>query len=127
MFSLYIFIFICNLVLSQKIIYPILFTTIRQVPLSLHPNKLATYLGVPLNITSEQYKSYNFISFDGWTFNNSLYSACKIWANADNYFGKSSRFGINTSIIQKEIKKIYNKNNIKILVTAFSIYEYPFT
>lgn len=38
---------------------------------------------------------YQFISFDGWT-TKGTFAASEIWANAENYFGKQSRFGNST-------------------------------
>jgi hypothetical protein len=70
-------------------------------------------------------QSYKYISLDGWTFNKGYQQSCELWANADKYFGKLTRFGTNASDIQTYIKNLYNKEGIGLLVTVFSSYEFP--
>lgn len=67
---------------------------------------------------------YQFISFDGWT-SKGNFASIEIWARADSYFGKQSRFGNSTNEIQSYIASLFHKNGTKLLVTAFSDYEFP--
>lgn len=48
-----------------------------------------------------------------------------IWANAMTYFSQGNAFGNTTQEIQIALKDIYNKNGIKILVSAFGDSEFP--
>jgi len=50
-----------------------------------------------------------------------------MWQNAGQWFGDQSKFGKTTAEIQKNLRATYNKNGIKILVSAFGDSEWPTT
>jgi hypothetical protein len=50
--------------------------------------------------------------------------AALVWTNLGQY-GLPSSLGSDTASIQKAVRKIYNDNGIKILVSAFGATEFP--
>ena len=48
-----------------------------------------------------------------------------IWSSAYTYFAQGNSFGNSTAQIQQSIRKIYNNNGIKIMVSAFGDSENP--
>lgn len=41
------------------------------------------------------------------------------------YFGGASAFGSSNDEVQKNLKKMYNDNGVKIMVSAFGATEFP--
>lgn len=104
---------------------PVSFTTIRAMNKRKHPDDIVRAMNVPGFHPPDFVAPYNLIALDGWTFKKGLYEACELWANLEKYMGKMSRFGQNTSEMQQYIKSLYNGEGSKLLVTAFSDYEFP--
>lgn len=50
-----------------------------------------------------------------------------MWQNAYNYFGGGNSFGSTTQEVQEAIRKKYNDNGVKLLVSAFGGTEHPTT
>jgi hypothetical protein len=62
---------------------------------------------------------YNYIALAFWSYSNGPLDIVKLWAEPTNYFGTTSVFGATKSQIQRNLKKKYNDNGVKILISAF--------
>ena len=68
---------------------------------------------------------YNYILLAFWSCAGAPKDMAGIWSNARTYFDQDNSFGSTTGEIQKALRKIYNDNGIKILVSAFGDSEFP--
>ena len=48
-----------------------------------------------------------------------------MWQNAYSYFGGANTLGLTTDLIQAAIRKKFNDNGVKLLVSAFGGTEHP--
>ena len=101
--------------------YPIRVAYIDRIA-SWYGDKIATALAVP---GYSEPHNYNYIYLAFWSCAGSPKDIAMVWANAYTYFAQGNSFGNDTQTIQKAIKKIYNDNGIKILVSAFGDSEFP--
>ena len=62
--------------------------------------------------------TYNYISFS-YFLSTAVTDTALIWTNPTTYMGTDSIFGRTNIEIQTNLKKLYNNNGVKILVTAF--------
>ncbi len=70
---------------------------------------------------------YNYIAFAFWSYGTGPLDIVCIWADPVKYFGADSIFGKTKDEIQKSLKKKYNDNGIKILISVFGATEFPTT
>lgn len=70
---------------------------------------------------------YNYIALAFWSYSGGSLDIVNIWANPVNYMGPDSPFGKTKEEIQKNLKKKYNDNGVKILISAFGATEFPTT
>ena len=70
---------------------------------------------------------YNYIVLTFWSCSDRHMDMVMMWANARQWFGDASSFGSTTEEIQKNLKNIYNKHGMRILVSAFGDSEKPTT
>jgi hypothetical protein len=70
---------------------------------------------------------YNYIALGFWTYQSGPVDVASLWANPVKFFLNTSVFGATNDEIQKNLKKKYNDNNIKILISAFGSSELPTT
>jgi hypothetical protein len=54
-----------------------------------------------------------------WSYSSGPLDIVNIWADPAKYFGTDSVFGATKDQIQKNLKKKYNDNGVKILISAF--------
>ena len=100
----------------HKINYPVRFTYINKINNWWPPEKILADLGVPEH---SNYHIYNHIALAFWTFNNGPVDIALLWSDPMKYFGNPNPFGATKDEAQKNIKAKYNKNGIKIMVSAF--------
>ena len=62
---------------------------------------------------------YNFVALAFWTFNNGPVDIALLWSAPMKYFGSPNPFGASKDEAQKKLKEKYNKNGIKLMVSAF--------
>jgi hypothetical protein len=70
---------------------------------------------------------YNYVALAFWTYGGGALDIVSIWADPVKYFGTDSNnpFGKTKDEIQKALKKNYNDNGVKILISAFGATEFP--
>ena len=68
---------------------------------------------------------YNYIALSFWTYQYGPLDIVSIWDDPVKYFGENNPFGKTKNQIQKNLKKKYNDNGIKILISAFGATEFP--
>ena len=68
---------------------------------------------------------YNYIALAFWSYSTGPLDIVNIWADPVKYFGGDSPFGNTKDGIQKFLKKKYNDNGVKILISAFGATEFP--
>ena len=54
-----------------------------------------------------------------WSYSGGALDIINIWADPVKYFGNDTAFGATKDQIQKNLKKKYNDNGVKILISAF--------
>lgn len=69
---------------------------------------------------------YNYVALAFWSSSGPL-DIVNIWADPVKFFGPDSVFGSTKDQIQKNLKKKYNDNGVKILISAFGATEFPTT
>jgi hypothetical protein len=104
--------------------YPVRFTYIDKILDWSSPQGIAKSIGVPGYAPPHK---YNYVCFAFWTYSYGPLDVAKVWNNPIAYFGASSIFGSTNADIRTNIKKIYNSNGIKIMVSAFGSTENPTT
>ncbi len=62
---------------------------------------------------------YNFVALAFWTYQHGPVDAALLWDDPMKYFGGDNPFGKTKDQVQKFLKEKYNKNGVKILVSAF--------
>lgn len=70
---------------------------------------------------------YNYFVLTFWTYSSGPVDIVKIWSDPIAFMGNSSVFGTNKNQIQKNIKKKYNDNGIKLMISAFGGTQFPTT
>ena len=100
---------------AGRVNYPIRFAYSNVISAWWPPTAIAGNFDVPGFGTD---RIYNYIALAFWTYGGPLDTAM-LWANAQVYMGRESEFGSTTDQIQKSLRKIYNDNGKKILVSAF--------
>lgn len=68
---------------------------------------------------------YNYIALAFWTCQNGPLDLTLIWKDPLYYMGADNPFGSTNGDIQKKLKKIYNDNGVKIMISAFGATEHP--
>lgn len=96
--------------------YPVRFAYINRINSWWPPEAIAAGLGVPGYAPAT---IYNYIAFAFWTYSGGPVDIVKLWSDPITYFGSSSVFGSTKLAIQQNIKKKYNDNGIKLLISAF--------
>ena len=109
---------------SRQVSYPVRFGYINKIGKWWPPNETAAEIGVP---EYAQYHMYNYIALAFWTYNNGPLDIALIWADPMKYFGQDNPFGNSKEAVQKFLKDKYNKNGVKILISAFGATEMPTT
>lgn len=69
---------------------------------------------------------YNYFALSFWTFSSGPVDVALIWSEPLTYLGPTS-YGSTTDEVQKALKKIYNDNGVKIMISAFGSTEHPTT
>jgi hypothetical protein len=92
------------------------FTYINKINNWWPPEKIAAELGVPEHCS---YHLYNYIALAFWTYQNGPVDIALIWSDPMKYFGSPNPFGGSKEEVQRNLKAKYNKNGIKILISAF--------
>lgn len=92
--------------------YPIRFAYVNRLDWS-SSKGMAKSLGVPGYATPHL---YNYICLTFWTVQQGPLDAALAWNRSSTYL---SSFGSNDQEIRTNIKKIYNDNGIKLMVSAF--------
>lgn len=107
-----------KIILDQEAIatsYPVRLAYIDKINQWWPPEKIAAGIGVPGYATQT---IYNYIALAFWSTSGPL-DIVNIWADPVKYFGGDSIFGTTKDAIQKNLKKKYNDNGVKILISAF--------
>ena len=81
-------------------------------------------LGVPGETTSTTI-DYNYLLLGYWTCQGSPQDIAQLWATIGNYGVENHELG--TKYVQASLRKKYNDNGMRILVSAFGNYEFPNT
>ncbi len=105
-----------NNVKDRVINYPVRFTYIDRIGQWWPPEKIAAEIGVP---GYSGKTIYNYIAFAFWSYLSGPLDIVCIWADPIKYFGGDSIFGKTKEEVQLNLKKKYNDNGIKILISAF--------
>jgi hypothetical protein len=93
--------------------YPIRFAYINRL-LDWSPRGVARSFGIPGYATPHL---YNYICLTFWTFQQGPLDAALAWNLSSTYLPSS--FGSSDQEIRTNVKKIYNDNGIKLMVSAF--------
>lgn len=101
--------------------YPVRLTYINKIQDWSSPQGMAKSMGVPGYAPPHK---FNYICLAFWTCSYGPLDAALVWNNSNTYFG-STLFGATNSDIRANLKKIYNDNGIKIMVSAFGATETP--
>ena len=80
------------------------------------PEAIAANIGVP---GYAKPSIYNFIALAFWSYSTGALDIVNIWAEPLRYFGGPTKFGSTNDEVQKNLKKMYNDNGVKIMVSAF--------
>lgn len=111
-------IFVTNSV--PAISYPIRFAYIDKILDWGSPQGIAKSIGLPGYAPAHK---YNYVCFSFWTYSYGPLDVALVWNQSSTYFG--SLFGSSDASIRNNIKKIYNDNGIKVMVSAFGATENP--
>jgi len=103
--------------------YPIRAAFINRL-VSWAPDQMAASLAVPGYAPPH---NYNYIILAFWSCQKGAMDAVFPWIDPLTYFGAVNDFGNTTQEIQLALKKIYNDNNIRVLISAFGSTEFPTT
>ena len=98
---------------TANINYPIRFGYSNVITSWWPPSSIAESWSTP---TVGPEKLYNYVALTFWSYGGPLDMAM-LWANAATYMGTT--YGSTTAAIQKNIRKKFNDNGSKILVSAF--------
>jgi hypothetical protein len=111
------------LVTSQvpAIDYPVRFGYVNSISDWSSAQGIAKALGVPGYAPPHK---YNYVCLTFWTSLGGPVDTAQVWNNSANYFG-TSVFGSSSADIRRNIKKIFNDNGIKLMVSAFGATENP--
>jgi hypothetical protein len=101
--------------------YPVRFAYVNSISDWSSPQGIAKALGVPGYAPPHK---YNYVCLTFWTSQSGPLDTAQLWNNSINYFG-SSTFGSTSADIRTNIKKIFNDNGIKLMVSAFGSTENP--
>ncbi len=101
--------------------YPVRFGYINTLRDWSSPQGIARSMGVPGYAPAHK---YNYICLTFWTYGGGPLDIAKMWNNPTTYIGKST-FGATDVEIRTNLKKIYNDNGIKLMVSAFGATEQP--
>lgn len=104
--------------------YPVRLAYIDKINQWWPPEKIAAGIGVPGYAPTTL---YNYIALAFWSYSTGPLDIVNIWADPVKYFGSDSVFGNTKDQIQKNLKKKYNDNGVKILISAFGATEFPTT
>lgn len=96
--------------------YPVRLAYVDRLNQWWPPEKIAAGIGVPGYGTDT---IYNYIALAFWSYSTGPLDIVNIWADPVKYFGADSVFGSTKDQIQKNLKKKYNDNGVKILISAF--------
>ncbi|XP_031472548.1 uncharacterized protein LOC116244853 [Nymphaea colorata] len=102
--------------------YPVRFGYINILNDWSSPQGIAKSLGVPGYAAPHK---YNYICLTFWTINQGPVDAAYVWNNSKTYL--SPLFGNTDTAIKANLKKIYNDNGIRLMVSAFGSTETPTT
>lgn len=102
--------------------YPVRLTYVNRILDWSSGPGVAKSMGVPGYAPPHK---YNYICFAFWTYFNGPLDVALVWNNSLTYFGNT--FGSTDADVRSKIKKIYNDNGIRILVSAFGATENPTT
>ena len=94
---------------------PIKFTYINRLKSWRNATVIASSLGVPGYSTH----SYTHIALTFWLCEGGPVDTAKLWNDPITYLGSTSAFGSNNQEIRSNLKAMYKKNGIKLLVSAF--------
>jgi hypothetical protein len=108
---------------GKKFDYPVRLAYIDKINQWWPPEKIAAGIGVPGYADST---IYNFIVLAFWSSSTPL-DIVNIWADPLHYFGNDNPWGSTKDEVQKALKKKYNDNGVKIMVSAFGATEFPTT
>jgi hypothetical protein len=108
----------------SRVNYPVRFTYINKIKNWWPPEKILADLGVPEH---SGYHIYNYIAFSFWMYQNGPVDIALLWSDPMKYFGNPNPYGSSKEEVQKTIKDKYNKEGIKLLVSAFGSTELPTT
>jgi chitinase len=67
---------------------------------------------------------YNYVALSFWTTGGAV-DIAKIWEKPTNFMGSDSSFGKTDTDIRNSLKKAYNDNGVKVLVSAFGSTDMP--
>ena len=99
---------------TSSITKPVRMTIIDHLAALSPFTALAGALAVPTFSSHD----YNYVAIESWTYGQGAGHISHIWANSYPYFVGSS-FGSTTSEVQAHLRKLYNDNGVKVLITAF--------
>jgi hypothetical protein len=102
--------------------YPVRFGYIDRLSSWSNYKNIAAGMGVPGYAPPH---IYNYICLAFWTHMRGPLDIVKLWSEPTSYIGTASPFGKTKDEIQKSLKKIYNDNGIKIMISAFGATEFP--
>lgn len=95
--------------------YPVRFAYINRIADWSSARGIARSIGLPGYAPSHR---YNFVCFTFWTCADGPLDAALLWNKSTTYFG-TSVFGSTDAEVRANIKRIYNSNGIRVMVSAF--------
>ncbi len=106
---------------TGRISYPIRFTYVNFINGWWPASTIAAGMAVPGFAKSH---TYNYVALAFWSYNGAL-DIAKVWENPTMFMGAESSLGKTNQEIRASLKKAYNDNGVKVLVSAFGATEMP--
>lgn len=100
---------------------PIKFTYINRLKSWTNPTVIASSLGVP----GYSNHTYTHIALTFWLCDGGPVDTAKLWNDPITYLGPTTVFGFSNQEIRSNLKAMYKKNGVKLLISAFGATEKP--
>jgi len=106
---------------NQRISYPIRLTYVNSINGWWPASTIAAGMAVPGFARNH---TYNYVVLAFWSYNGGVDTG-KVWENPTMFMGTESSLGKTNNEIRNNLKKAYNDNGVRVLISAFGATEMP--